>query len=189
MNLNHYIKKRLEQISESYPGVTFRYGFDRTADVHIVEITPQNEYDNNNTLNDEWIDLSIEILSKYPDELVSFVSADSILKIENVEFTIRTPTIPAALNAVLSRQFGIKFNEYMASIVEQIEPGDIQFASRFHAQNIRLAVSKFKPSIMVTSRLAHLTVADSQLEHTAMNQSFIGNDFSECEENDYPMAA
>ena len=86
MKFKDFIKARLQNIANSFPQVQIRYAFDAIADIHIVELTPQDEYYNNRKLDAEWMNISKEVLSNYSNELISFISDDCSVTIKNAEF-------------------------------------------------------------------------------------------------------
>ncbi len=87
MNFKEFIKTRLQKLANLFPELQIRYAFDTIADIHVVELTPRDLYDNNAELDAEWMKISLDALTEYPNELISFVTDDCTVKIENAELT------------------------------------------------------------------------------------------------------
>jgi len=73
-----YLKDKLSLLAETF-NITVKYHFDNKIFRHIVELTPQSEYYNNDKLDDYWINISVEFMELFPNDTISFVSVDSTL--------------------------------------------------------------------------------------------------------------
>lgn len=86
MQAQEFLKAELKSLSEIFPKVNFRYGFDEIIDVHVVEINPLEQYYSNKELDDAWVPIALRFLETYETEEIVFISSDSSLKIENSVF-------------------------------------------------------------------------------------------------------
>lgn len=82
MSPENYIYEKLSTLADSFPNVKIRYAYNSKIETHIVELTPEREYYFNEKLDDAWIPISMEFKMLFEYEDISFVSSDSILKIE-----------------------------------------------------------------------------------------------------------
>src|ERR1017187_8306501 len=92
MTIKQFITESLRNLGNNFPNITIKYAFDAMADMHVVEITPQIQYYNNPQLDNAWVDISFKILSNYPNELISFITDDCSVKIDNPELIIEGTT-------------------------------------------------------------------------------------------------
>ena len=87
MLAKEFIYERLQFLSRDFPSVQIKYRFNEWAKTHIVELTPVESYYMNTALESAWIDLVKDFMEKYPADDISFVSTDSMLRIEEPEFS------------------------------------------------------------------------------------------------------
>lgn len=85
MDSKKYIEKELKTLAEHFPSVQIRYSFNKKIETHIVELTPIEEYNNNEQLDKYWISISLQFHKAFPNEEICFVSSDSSLAISNPE--------------------------------------------------------------------------------------------------------
>jgi hypothetical protein len=89
MDSKIYIKNKLNEISEIFPELIFRYQFDKSSLTHIVEVKPLETYQT----NDEYIkyeaDLMFNFENEFFPETILFVSEDSLTQVTEPEFVIR----------------------------------------------------------------------------------------------------
>ena len=78
MKALEYLAQKLPFLAEKF-GITVKYHYDDKIFRHIVELTPPEEYYNNDELDDSWIKISLEFMKLFPDDSISFVSNDSTL--------------------------------------------------------------------------------------------------------------
>lgn len=78
MTTFEYLEEKLSFLAESFD-ITVKYHYDSNIYRHIVELTPQKEYYNNDKLDDTWIKISLEFMKFFPNDSISFVSNDSTL--------------------------------------------------------------------------------------------------------------
>jgi hypothetical protein len=82
MTTLEYLTEKLFLLAENF-GITVKYHYDDKIFRHIVELTPYEEYYNNEKLDNYWIEISLEFMKLFPDDNISFVSNDSTLISEN----------------------------------------------------------------------------------------------------------
>jgi len=114
MTSKEYLKIKLEKLSMDFPHITIRYAYNSVINYHVVELTPQSEYYNNNALDDKWIPISLEFMQTFPTEYISFVSDDSTLKVENPEFSFNEKeiihiNIEKIMNEILNTSIELEF--------------------------------------------------------------------------------
>ncbi|NIG55015.1 hypothetical protein [Chitinophaga sp. Cy-1792] len=74
------IKKHLDALALNFKNVTIRYKVNERTGTHIVELTPEEVFYNNEALDAFWIPFCVEFNLQYEDAIV-FISADSTLRI------------------------------------------------------------------------------------------------------------
>jgi hypothetical protein len=85
MKPKEFIFSRLDILALKFPNVTFKYFFDDEITTHIIELTPEEEYNNNTQLDNAWIPIALEFDQLYKQESISFISSDSILAVVKPE--------------------------------------------------------------------------------------------------------
>jgi hypothetical protein len=86
MNTKEFIKNCICLITDRFPSVKVSYEFEKHSCTHFLEINPSSIFRNNEdykNLQDEIFDEFIEL---FPYESICFISDDSIVGIENIEF-------------------------------------------------------------------------------------------------------
>lgn len=91
MNAIDFLKQKLGALAFQFPQVQLKYTYNSSIATHIVELTPEKEYYNNEALDDAWIPVSIEFMETFASESIAFVSSDSSLAIEQPEFEWNKP--------------------------------------------------------------------------------------------------
>jgi hypothetical protein len=86
MNSVEFLKSELKGISEQFPNVHIKYGYNSLIDIHIVELLPLIEYTTNKKLDDAWIPVSLKFFEMYNDEEVTFISSNSRLSLHESIF-------------------------------------------------------------------------------------------------------
>lgn len=85
-----FIKEKLELLANAFKTITIRYAYNHAINTHIVELTPEEEYYNNNALDKCWIPISLEFKRLFENEDITFISSDSILRISDPVFEWNT---------------------------------------------------------------------------------------------------
>lgn len=89
MTTLEYLQEKLSFLAENFD-ITVKYHYDDKIFRHIVELTPPDEYYNNEKLDDSWIKISLEFMELFPDDNISFVSNDSTLISNEHQLTFTT---------------------------------------------------------------------------------------------------
>jgi hypothetical protein len=88
MLAQEFLYSNLQALASSFPNVEIKYKYNDYAETHIVELTPQSEYDGNQALEDAWIKIVHDFWKEFPSEDISFLSSDSTLRITDPTFTL-----------------------------------------------------------------------------------------------------
>lgn len=83
--IKKFIIVEIEKLAEKFPEISFKYGFDRVATQHLIEIEPDTEFKNELYMNAEF-DLIDAFICKFPEEDILFISNDKHIRIENVVY-------------------------------------------------------------------------------------------------------
>ena len=89
MNSKNYIEKRLNEISNIFPELIFRYQFNENTNNHIIEVKPLESYQTNAKYISYEADLKFDFEKEFFPETILFVSEDSLTQITNPEFIIQ----------------------------------------------------------------------------------------------------
>ncbi|ADQ79032.1 hypothetical protein Palpr_0881 [Paludibacter propionicigenes WB4] len=89
MNSKDYLKKKLNEISNVFPELTFRYQFNENTKTHIIEVKPLETYQTNNDYIKYEAELMFNFENEFFPETILFVSEDSLTQITEPEFTIQ----------------------------------------------------------------------------------------------------
>jgi hypothetical protein len=89
MKTKEYIRKKLNEISEVFPELIFRYQFNEKTETHIIEVKPFEAYQT----NEEYIKCEAELMFEFEKEFfpetILFVSKESLTQITEPEFSIQ----------------------------------------------------------------------------------------------------
>lgn len=81
-----FIKEKLALLANDFKTITIKYAYNGAINTHVVELTPVNEYYNNEVLDKCWIPISLDFKRLFENEDITFISSDSMLKITQPEF-------------------------------------------------------------------------------------------------------
>lgn len=110
MKAQDFLFNKLKVLSENFPEIHIKYGYDFLIETHIVELLPVSEYYTNKNLDDAWINIAQEFLDRYQNEEVAFISADSSLSLTEIIFEFR-PTSLSKEDPLLRKFFSILITE------------------------------------------------------------------------------
>lgn len=82
-----FLIEELKELQKLFPSAEFRYEMSHGTNTHLVEITPDSIYNNNDYIDYE-LALEEEFISLFPTENIIFISEDSLNKITNPIFEI-----------------------------------------------------------------------------------------------------
>ncbi len=88
MESKEYLKNKLNEISNIFPELTFRYQFNENTLTHIIEVKPLEDYQTNNEYIKHEAELMFNFENEFFPETILFVSEDSLTQITKSEFII-----------------------------------------------------------------------------------------------------
>ncbi len=156
MLAQEFLKSQLSNLATQFTEVQIRYAYNKLIETHVVEITPEYEYYNNSSLDDAWINISLEFMEKFQDENISFISSDSSLAIVQADFEWNSFNLISLENLT-----GIFYSEI--NIFEQDFTGMTFPENLFYdpSQIANITVSLDEPKITIT---AHKQTTSSIIE-------------------------
>lgn len=77
-----FVLSRLRSIVEEFPLVQFKYEYDDVMRCHKIEVSPLHFHKNSGELKDKIFDIVDEIYDNDLDEIITFFSEESLIKIE-----------------------------------------------------------------------------------------------------------
>jgi len=89
METKEYIRKKLNEISDVFPELIFKYQFNKNTETHIVEVKPLDTYQTNEDYIKCEAELMFDFENEFFPETILFVSEDSLTQITEPEFTIQ----------------------------------------------------------------------------------------------------
>jgi len=89
MKTKEYIRKKLNEISDIFPELIFRYQFNENTETHIIEVRPLETYQTNVDYIKCEAELMYDFENEFFPETILFVSEDSLTQITNPEFSIQ----------------------------------------------------------------------------------------------------
>ncbi|UPK66584.1 hypothetical protein [Chitinophaga filiformis] len=81
-----FIKEKLALLANAFKTIAIKYAYNDVINTHVVELTPVNEYYNNEALDKYWIPISLDFKRLFENEDITFISSDSLLSVANPEF-------------------------------------------------------------------------------------------------------
>jgi len=108
MDSKQYITNKLQELHSQFPLLTIKYKYDSYTQMHIVDIMPLDEYDNNAEYKSYETELGFEFDSLFFPESLMFISSESLTQITCPELKIE-PVIKTSI-----------INEAHAEISEEI---------------------------------------------------------------------
>lgn len=110
MDSKQYIINKIKELHDQLPGLTIKYKYDSYTQMHIVEIMPLSEYEDNEEYRKLETGIGYEFDSLFFPESVMFISSNSLTQMVSPELVIE-PVIRTSLkNDLLSDPFQINFN-------------------------------------------------------------------------------
>ncbi len=89
MKSKEYIRNRLNQISNAFPELIFRYQFNENTETHLIEVKPLDTYQTNSVYIQYEAELGFYFENEFFPETILFISEDSLTQITESEFTIQ----------------------------------------------------------------------------------------------------
>ena len=110
MKSKQYIYNKLKELHNQFPNLTIKYKHDPYTQMHIVDIMPLCEYENNKDFMRFETEIGYEFDNLFFPESVMFISSNSLTQITNPEL-VMDPVISTSLkNDQLSETFDINFS-------------------------------------------------------------------------------
>lgn len=79
-----FLKDKLEHLSIHFPQIHIKYKYNNTIGIHVVQLTPFEEYYFNTNLDEAWISISLAFKNTFELEDIAFISSDSTLAINDI---------------------------------------------------------------------------------------------------------
>lgn len=89
MDSKEFLINELKKIHDKFPMCNFRYEIRESSMSHLIEVTPLEIYNSSNYMNAEDI-VDEAFVSLFPNENLIFVSEDSLNKVSNPIFEIKS---------------------------------------------------------------------------------------------------
>lgn len=168
LQATNYIQNELESFIKDFAQTRVRYEFDINANVHCVEIVPNQVY----RLNKDYIswenNISDGFISFFPDQNLCFFSDDAIVGINNIQFELT----------------GKLFNEFVLPdfIGSVIPAGLVEVNSKncdFSFDNISTSIAVFSNSVYNKIKLSNDSIesVNSLSCFENQNQAFFTHNF------------
>jgi len=90
MKATEYLKDRLTEIINLFPGMTFKYQYDHDNLTHIIEVEPLEIYENNIDYVNQEANLINDFEIKFELETILFISEKSLSKITKPDFVLNS---------------------------------------------------------------------------------------------------
>lgn len=109
MTPKDFLYTELEKISLKFPTVNFKYGYDSSIETHIIIISPEEDFVNNNALDSVWVPLYFSFKEKYESEEIAFVPPSSPTSEIVVEFELNE-IINTEVECIFQKLFSTSLN-------------------------------------------------------------------------------
>lgn len=125
-NSTTYLKEKLLLIIQEFTDIQIRYEYRETIESHIVEIIPNELFENNNFIMKE-AELTKAFFEKFPKEELIFISEESVLPIEKVDFELSYDDIYQ--ERIIPYQFSLLIDSYFTNINTEtcLSDSDVSF--------------------------------------------------------------
>ena len=88
MKSKQYINNKLKELHYHFPNLTIKYEHDSYTQMHIVDIMPLSEYENNEDFMRFETEIGCEFDNLFYPESVMFISSNSLTQIVNPELVM-----------------------------------------------------------------------------------------------------
>lgn len=85
MTAKNFIFNQLRQLTEKFPGVLFSYEYRPVSNTHVIEVQPQDFFENNKDYLEEEYLLETTFYENFSSEEILFISSGSLIKLDNPE--------------------------------------------------------------------------------------------------------
>lgn len=107
-NIKQFIIKEIDLLSEKFPFMSFRYGFDKLGIQHIIEVEPNDVFKEPIYMEAEF-NIQCAFIDLFPDEDLLFVSNDKYIQFEKIVY------VRNRVNEIMSNQFTGHFESLISS--------------------------------------------------------------------------
>ncbi len=129
MNSKQYIYNKLKELHSQFPSLAIKYKHDSYTQMHIVDIMPLSEYENNKDFMRFETEIGYEFDNMFFPESVMFISYNSLTQITNPEL-VMDPVISTSLkNDQLSETFDINFSINISCVDTIIDTNNYSLAA------------------------------------------------------------
>lgn len=112
MTSKEYIINKLENIFSNFPFLSFRYQYAEFEQMHIVEVTPLDDFENNSKYQENEAQLTYEFDNLFFPESLMFISDDSLTKITKVDFELKPDVQVISYSQEITNQiFKVPFDD------------------------------------------------------------------------------
>ena len=88
MNSREYLKGELENLIKIFPQLKIKYQFDDFEKVHLIEVLPLCDFDNNEEYQNAEAEITFEFEKIFYPETVLFISEESLTKVTKPEYEL-----------------------------------------------------------------------------------------------------
>lgn len=86
MNSITFVKNQINELVERFTNIKCSYDHDKSFYTHYIEIIPSSEFKNNKNLNNYLDDLFFDFIDIYPKESITFLTEDSLIKLDKIVY-------------------------------------------------------------------------------------------------------
>jgi hypothetical protein len=83
MKSKTFILKKIKDLANAIPQLTFRYEYDQCSDSHFVEVSPINEFQSNEKYIILEKEISLEFINLFPFDILTFISEEDGIVLES----------------------------------------------------------------------------------------------------------
>ena len=87
MKSTEFLKLEIDNLVKENPSIRCRYEFDTNSCVHLIEVTPFSIYKSDEKYVEHESNIVFSFIDNFPNENISFISNDSLIKISNPSYT------------------------------------------------------------------------------------------------------
>jgi hypothetical protein len=107
-DIQNFIINEIDKLSNQFPFMSFRYGFDKMGIQHIINVEPSSEFKNEAYMNAE-LSFQCAFIELFPAEDLLFVSNDKYIQLERVIYVRNRVT------EIISNQFTFHLESLISS--------------------------------------------------------------------------
>jgi len=151
-----YLIEEIKNLAIAFPEIDFIYGIDEAANQHIVDIRPP-EMLASEAFSKAESDLLENMMLKFPEEELFFISNDKFIKIEKPLF-IKLGSVPkiGITPIALSNSYSFKIacSISMNSLYDFVSRENIKIETNSYKAQLKLPNTKYKTEDLFENKLA-----------------------------------